>query len=71
MLVHGEVTARMALAAGVLDEMEVSVVPVLLGDGHRMFQSREAEQTELEITRVLKGENVTHIHYRVRRGDQA
>ena len=71
MLVHGEVTARMALAAGMLDEMEISVVPVLFGDGHRMFQPREAKQTELEVTRVLEGENVTHIRYRVRPGDEA
>jgi dihydrofolate reductase len=70
-LVHGEVTARMALAAGVLDEMEISVVPVLFGDGHRMFLPGQAEQTELEITRVLEGEKVTHIRYRVRPGDEA
>ena len=50
---------------------EASVVPVLFGDGHRMFQPREAKQTELEVTRVLEGENVTHIRYRVRPGDEA
>ena len=70
-LVHGEVTARMALAAGVLDEIEISIVPVLLGDGHRMFQPRQGEHTELEITRVLEGENVTHIHYQVRPAEEA
>jgi hypothetical protein len=36
-----------------------------------MFRPREAEQTELEITRVLAGENVTHIRYRVRPGEEA
>ena len=38
----------------------------LFGDGRRMFRPREAEQTELEITRVLAGEGVTHMRYRVR-----
>ena len=39
---------------------------MLFGDGHRMFPPRAAEHTGLEITRVLEGENVTHIRYRVR-----
>jgi dihydrofolate reductase len=65
-LVHGAGVARMALAAGVLDELELHVVPVLLGQGRRLFDGLAAEQIELERTRILEGEDgVTHMHYRV------
>jgi dihydrofolate reductase len=67
-LVHGAGVARLALAAGVLDELELHVVPVLFGQGRRLFDGLAAEQIELERTRVLEGENgVTHMRYRVRR----
>ena len=67
-LVHGAGTAQLALAAGVLDEIELHVVPVLFGQGRRLFEGLPPEQIELERTRVLEGENgVTHMHYRVRR----
>ena len=67
-LVHGAGVARLALAAGVLDEMELHVVPVLFGQGRRLFDGLPAEQIELERTRILEGEDgVTHMHYRVRR----
>jgi dihydrofolate reductase len=67
-LVQGAATAQLALAAGVLDELELHVVPVLFGGGRRLFDNLRAEQIELERTRVLHGEGgVTHMHYRVRR----
>jgi dihydrofolate reductase len=67
-LVHGAGVARLALAAGVLDELELHVVPVLFGQGRRLFEGLAAEQIELERTRMLEGENgVTHLRYRVRR----
>jgi dihydrofolate reductase len=67
-LVHGAATAQLALAAGVLDELELHVVPVLFGQGRRLFDERGPEQIELERTRILEGEaGVTHMHYRVRR----
>src|SRR5439155_24979650 len=67
-LVHGSGIAPIALAAGVLDEIELHVIPVLFGQGRRLFEGLAAEQIELERTRVLEGENgVTHMHYRVRR----
>ena len=65
-LVHGAATAQLALAAGVLDELELHVVPVLLGQGRRLFDNLAAEHLELERTRVVEGEGgVTHLHYRV------
>ena len=67
-LVHGAGTAQLALAAGVLDELELHVVPVLFGQGRRLFEGLAAEQIELERTRILEGEGgVTHMHYRVQR----
>src|ERR687888_1071371 len=67
-LVHGAGVTRLALAAGVLDELELHVVPVLFGQGRRLFEGLRAEQIELQRMRVLEGEDgVTHMHYRVRR----
>ena len=67
-LVHGAGTAQLALAAGVLDELELHVIPVLFGQGRRLFDGPVSEQIELQRTRVLAGEGgVTHMHYRVQR----
>jgi len=65
-LVHGAGTAQLALEAGVLDEIELHVIPVLFGQGRRLFEGLAPEQVELQRTRILEGENgVTHMHYRV------
>ena len=65
-LVHGAAVAQLALAAGVLDELELHVVPVLLGSGRRLFGDGVGEHLELERVRVLDGEGgVTHLRYRV------
>ena len=67
-LVHGAGTAQLALAADVLDELELHVVPVLFGQGRRLFEGLAPEQIELERTRILEGEGgVTHMRYRVQR----
>jgi dihydrofolate reductase len=67
-LVHGTGTAQLAPAAGVLDELELHVIPVLLGQGRRLFDHLSPEYIELERTRILEGEaGVTHLHYRVQR----
>ena len=67
-LVHGAGITRLSLAAGVLDEIELHVIPVLFGQGRRLFEGLAADQIELERTRTLQGEDgVTHMHYRVQR----
>jgi dihydrofolate reductase len=67
-LVHGAGITQLALAAGALDEIELHVIPVLLGQGRRLFDGLAAKHIELERTRILEGENgVTHMHYRVKR----
>jgi dihydrofolate reductase len=62
----GAYTAQQALAAGVLDELQIHQVPVLLGRGRRLFDELPAE-IELEIVRVIDTPEATHIRYRVRR----
>lgn len=64
-LVHGAGTARLALEAGVLDELQIHLVPVLLGEGRRLFEHLGAEHIELELTRIRGGAGVTHLRYRV------
>jgi len=64
-LVHGAATTQLALAAGVLDELEIHLVPVLLGRGRRLFDDLGPTRIELKRTRVLEGDGVTHLHYRV------
>jgi len=67
-VVHGAGTAQLALAAGVLDELELHVIPVLFGQGRRLFENLAPEHIELQRTRILAGEGgVTHMHYRVQR----
>jgi dihydrofolate reductase len=67
-LVHGAATAQLALGAGVLDEIEIHLIPVLLGQGRRLFEGLGTKHIELERTRILEGEDgVTHMHYRVQR----
>jgi dihydrofolate reductase len=67
-MVHGAGIAQLALPAGVLDELELHIIPVLFGQGRRLFEGLPAEQIELERTRILEGEGgVTHVHYRVQR----
>jgi len=67
-LVHGSSIAQRALKAGLIDELEIHLIPVLMGDGRRLFEHLGAEQRELERIRVLEGEGgVTHLRYRVLR----
>ena len=66
-LVHGAGVAQLALAAGVLDEIQIHLVPVLLGAGRRLFEGPGADQAELEPIRVLEAPGVTHLRYRVLR----
>src|SRR5438128_1256488 len=46
-LVHGAGIAQRALAAGLLDELEIHLIPVLLGQGRRLFDERAPEHIEL------------------------
>lgn len=64
-MMHGaDILVPMAIGTGLLDEMMIHQVPVLLGGGRRLFAG-SAGQPELERIRVLQGDGVTHLHYRV------
>jgi dihydrofolate reductase len=65
-LVHGGYTAQRAIEAGVLDELQIHQIPVLFGDGRRLFDVLPS-RVELEIVRVIDTPEATHIRYRVRR----
>jgi dihydrofolate reductase len=65
-LVHGARTARLALAAGVLDELQIHLVPVLIGQGEPLFEDMSSDHIELELLRAADGPGVTHLRYRVR-----
>ena len=65
-MVHGAGAARSLLAAGQLDELEIHLVPVLLGAGRRLFEERDGDHIELELVRRLEGRDATHLRYRVR-----
>jgi dihydrofolate reductase len=64
--VRGAYTAQRALEAGVLDEVQIHLIPVLLGRGRRLFDVLPSE-IELEIVRVIDTPEATHVRYRVRR----
>ena len=66
-LVHGAGIAQRAIPAGVLDELEIHLVPVMFGEGRRLFDHLPFERHELERMRVLEGDGVTHLRYRIRR----
>jgi dihydrofolate reductase len=53
------------LKAGLVDEFQVHVAPMLLGDGARLFENLEDDLPELEVTRVIESPAVTHVKYRV------
>jgi dihydrofolate reductase len=65
-LVHGALTARLALAAGVLDELRIHLVPVLFGQGRPLFEDMPAVRHELELLEAVDGDGVQHLRYRVR-----
>lgn len=65
-LVHGAGIAQRLLPAGLLDEIQLHIVPVLLGQGRRLFDGLPAEQIELEPVRAEQGKEVLHLRYRVR-----
>ena len=57
--------AQQLLRAGMLDEIQVNVVPLLLGSGVRLFDHLGPNSITLEQVRVIESEGVTHLRYRV------
>jgi dihydrofolate reductase len=66
-VVMGADTTRQVLAAGLLDELHIHLVPVLLGGGTRLFEGVGAEHVELEQISNKESSDVTHLRYRARK----
>jgi dihydrofolate reductase len=64
-MVHGAAAAQALLGVGQLDEMEIHLVPVLLGGGRRLFDELPA-RVELRLVRQLQGSDALHLRYEVR-----
>lgn len=56
------------MAAGLLDELELHVVSVLLGDGERLFDNLGNAEPQLEQVRAVEAPGVTHLKYKLRPG---
>jgi dihydrofolate reductase len=66
--VHGADTIRQCLDAGLLDELQIDLVPILLGAGVRLFDHLAEPPLTLGDPSVVEGVGVTHLRYPVRRG---
>jgi dihydrofolate reductase len=64
--VAGAATARECLAAGLLDEIVVNLVPLVMGEGIPFFAGTRGAPYRLENPEVIAGDRVTHLRYRVR-----
>ncbi|MBQ0967197.1 dihydrofolate reductase [Streptomyces sp. RK23] len=60
----GADTVRQYLAAGLVDELQLHVVPTLLGGGLRLFEGPGARRRDLEQVRVVETPLATHLKYR-------
>lgn len=61
----GASTIQQFLEAGLVDEVQIHLVPVLLGDGVWLFDHLSSEQIALETTGVIDAPGVTHLKFRV------
>ena len=62
--VHGASVAQQCLAAGLMDEIQIHLAPVLLGSGTRLFEHLGG-QFQLERTLLVETPNATHLRFRV------
>jgi dihydrofolate reductase len=67
-LAGGAKAAQEYLRAGLVDEMELSQVPILLGGGERLFENVGTDLHGLELARTVAAPGVTHLKF-VRRSD--
>jgi dihydrofolate reductase len=65
LLAGGASVVQQCLKAGLLDELQIHVAPVLLGDGTSLFDRLGIEPLGLEATRVIASPSVTHLRFRV------
>ena len=68
MLRGGAQIINQYLAAGLLDELELHIVPVLLGGDARLFDNPGGAEMKLAQVRAVEAPGVTHVKYTVVRG---
>ncbi len=61
----GASVAQQYLKAGLIDELQIHVVPVILGDGTRLFDNLAGADVGLECTEAVEAPGVVHLTYRV------
>ncbi len=66
-LAGGADVVQQYVKAGLLDELQIHVVPLLLGDGVSLFDRLGGDPIKLEATRVVESPSVTHLRFRVPR----
>jgi dihydrofolate reductase len=57
--------AQRYLQAGLLDKIQIHLMPILLGQGRRLFKHLGTEPIELERTRIIESSDVTHLRFRI------
>ncbi|MGW0774806.1 dihydrofolate reductase family protein [Streptomyces sp. NPDC002835] len=62
----GAATVQQYLRAGLIDELQLHVVPVLMGAGLRLLDDLGDQQRRLETVRVVSTPRATHLKYRLR-----
>jgi dihydrofolate reductase len=70
-LMGGADLLRQYLAAGLVDELTLTIAPVLLGAGKRLFDGIARTDITFERTAVIESPFATHLRFRVRPGDQS
>ncbi|KAB8180080.1 dihydrofolate reductase family protein [Microbispora catharanthi] len=68
LVMGGANIAQQFVKAGLVDEIQIQLVPVLLGAGTRLFDNLGADHIELERTMLNESPHVTHLRFRVVRG---
>jgi dihydrofolate reductase len=64
LIAGGADTVQQFLAAGLIDELQIDLVPIILGDGRRFFENLPSD-LRLEPIHVVDGPGATHIRYRI------
>ena len=65
LLAGGASVIQQALRAGLVDEFQLHVAPVLLGGGTPLFAGLGPDDVQVETVRVVESPSVTHLKYRV------
>jgi dihydrofolate reductase len=61
----GANVAQQFLRAGLVDQIQLHVVPILLGSGMRLFEQTGPGAVDLEVAEVVPTSAATHVRYRV------